>query len=126
MGFQSLNWTQGAVALTILLIAGCSSAVVQSPDSERQAVPENPTFADGTVIDIRMVAVTGSGGTRIGIDDVLNALRQSPSRGNIDAQEVVIRKADGTATSIMASGQNFVIGQRVAITANVTGGTGRE
>jgi hypothetical protein len=75
-------------------------------------------YKPGVVVAVREVDIAPTDPSRAGVTAVLAALNQTPPAGAIAAQEVVIQRADGTATTVVepaGSNQSFAVGDNVAV-----------
>jgi len=109
------NLARGGVPLVVvLLLQGCTGRAIPAPIS--QTSPLNGRFSKGTIVAVRKVDVGNHNGS---VNTIMTALSQKPINQGGPAVEIVIRRADGTVTSIVQQRQagqpSFMPGETVAI-----------
>jgi len=111
-----------SVASIILAAAlcACSSTVTSVGHAQPLAPITNASLTTGTVVAVRPIDIGEQNGTRSAVNNVLLALQQPSFSAKFISQEVVIRRSDGTAISIIDLDPGLAIGDEVAV---ITGPT---
>jgi hypothetical protein len=105
-----------AIAALAALLAGCAAKPPPPPTTQTYSLPGK--YKPGVVVAVRAVNLAPADPGRTGVTAVLTALNQAPPAGPIATQEVVIQRADGTATTVVepaGSNESFAPGDNVAI-----------
>jgi hypothetical protein len=97
----------------LLLLSGCASRVAAV--APEPAVPVvSGKMTRGVIVATRPITDTGS--IQTGLNGVLAALQETPSVPTAaNATEYVVQRSDDVAVSIVTSGANFSMGDRVEI-----------
>jgi hypothetical protein len=112
---------QSALVFIMVSFCSCKSANFQRENAQTQSSPMAASVSTGIVVAVRSVDITAGSGDQTGFDDVLGALQQTPPATEIDSKEVVIRRPDGTATSAVNPGPDYLTGDSVTIFVNSDG-----
>jgi hypothetical protein len=103
----------------LLVIVGCTSAPPNAVSTSGDETPfiTNTAFNSGQIVAIRMIVVGAADDDQTGIDAVLAALREPAVVSQSTLQELVVNRADDTATSVVVGTSGFAIGDHVTLIA---------
>jgi hypothetical protein len=73
------------------------------------------SLTTGTVVALRLIAVDDQNGSRTTVNNVLLALQQPRLSADFTSEEVVIRRSDGTAMSLIDRNPGLVVGNQVDV-----------
>ncbi len=106
-----------SVASIILAAAlcACSSTVTPSARAQAPAAMTTTSLTTGTVVALRLIAVDDQNGSRTTVNNVLLALQQPRLSADFTSEEVVIRRSDGTAMSLIDRNPGLVVGNQVDV-----------
>ncbi len=96
-------------------LAGCAAKPLP-PAVQTYSLPGK--YRPGVVVAVRAVDMAPQDSGRAGVNAVLAALGQSAPAGAIAAQEVVVRRDDGSATTVVepaGAGESFAVGDDVDV-----------
>jgi outer membrane lipoprotein SlyB len=105
-----------AVSALAALLVGCAARPIPPPAAQTYSLPGK--YRPGVVVAVRQVDIARADPSRAGVNAVLAALNQGAPAGAIAAQEVVIRRDDGSATTVVepaGTNETFAVGDNVAI-----------